>query len=707
MPKRTKSVALALGIFMLMMPAGPWTQAVRAEAAPSVVVDGSMSTWGREIIVRDGIYYLPMRSFFEQQGYRVSWNSSASRIIVEKQGLHRLELTAGDPYIVLDGQSFRIDPPPVLVDGSVYIAMEGYSIPELMGYGIETNRYRGKLYLSTSIWDQIRTSLNTGSYRLEGVYGGVSGANRDAKLYLGDELVYEGQWSGGGMNGAGILYRNGKVIYKGGLSNNLPDGPGTFYDIGNERYEGLFKHGRPNGKGKLYTGDTLFYEGDWKEGRMSGNGKLYGAEGKALFEGTFDGGLRYGYGVLFDKDGKKVYEGNWVKDQRYGYGKSYSQDGKVLYAGNWLEDRENGKGQLRRFGKIKLYQLDGVTAVSEEEVEVAYVSDVEYRNGILFKQTESDLVYRGEFNEAGELHGEGEAGRIVGTVSSSAGVLNKWEPLYKGQFKNGLMTGSGTLYTSNGTKEYDGQLNGGVRDGNGLSFMANGQMQYYGPWVNGIRSGKGWVYSYGTPDSSVANTSFTLTEAEFSQGSQISSGNVYQVYTDAKNGVGKSKGTQYWTYDAAKKEDLTVFSSYGNKGRLVYEGDMQNGLRHGYGEEKLTNGTYKGNFAYNKWHGSGVLETVNDYVNVKYEGIFENGRKTGSGKLYVNKILVYEGQFLNDDRSGYGISYYDNGKKEYEGSFAYNNRHGIGTLYDYLGNVIYKGEFRDGLTLTQYKERYP
>ncbi|MNC55520.1 MORN repeat protein [compost metagenome] len=68
---------------------------------------------------------------------------------------------------------------------------------------------------------------------------------------------------------------------------------------------------------------------------------------------------------------------------------------------------------------------------------------------------------------------------------------------------------------------------------------------------------------------------------------------------------------------------------------------------------------------------------------------------------------MYEGQFLNDDRSGYGISYYDNGKKEYEGSFAYNNRHGIGTLYDYLGNVIYKGEFRDGLTLTQYKERYP
>lgn len=708
MPSRAKSVALAIGIVILLTPSGPWTGTVRAQPDVRIIVDGTVSPWGENILVRDGHYYLPMRIFFEQQDYSVSWNGSTGRITAEKPGLHRLELVPGEAVVTLDGQSFRIDPPPTLIDGTLYITADGNSIPGLLGYRVETNRYRNTLYLSAPIWEIIRNALQSGGYRLEGVNGGAADTADNAKLFVGGDLVYEGAWQNGGMNGAGRVYQNGQVVYEGGLADNLPNGPGIRYDVGNERYEGLFKQGRPNGRGKLFAGDRLFYEGDWKDGRMSGNGKLYDASAKVLFEGAFEAGLRHGFGVLYDDSGSKVYEGNWILDQRYGFGKTFDKDGKVRFAGNWVEDKESGKGEIRRFGKVKLYQLDGVTPVSEEEVEVAYVSQVEYKDGILFKQSGLEMVYRGDFNDAGELNGTGEAGYITGSVAASVGVLNRWQPFYKGEFKNGQISGAGVFYNNSGVAVYDGQVGGGKQTGTGISYTSTGQLQFYGTWRDGKQNGRGWVYSYDTADTAVANTSFTITEADFVDGVQVYSGHAYRVYSNVKNGAGAGKGSQYWIYDADKKESLIIASQAGSKGRLVYEGELLDGLRHGQGVETLPNGgKYTGTFSHNKWDGIGVLETTENDKAVKYNGDFVNGRKTGKGKLYVNQTLVYEGQFLNDSRSGYGVSYYDNGLKEYEGDFIGDKFQGMGTLYDYVGGVVYKGEFRDGLPLPEYNKLHP
>lgn len=122
---------------------------------------------------------------------------------------------------------------------------------------------------------------------------------------------------------------------------------------------------------------------------------------------------------------------------------------------------------------------------------------------------------------------------------------------------------------------------------------------------------------------------------------------------------------------------------------------------------------------------------------VKYEGIFENGRKNGPGNSFyadlvtrktsaniigdtpVNKVLYdevavgtfkndelngdckiytvgvpeYQGEMKNGTKNGYGKLYYASGSLEYEGEFKNDMKNGSGVLYDESGNVVYKGEW--------------
>ena len=77
-----------------------------------------------------------------------------------------------------------------------------------------------------------------------------------------------------------------------------------------------------------------------------------------------------------------------------------------------------------------------------------------------------------------------------------------------------------------------------------------------------------------------------------------------------------------------------------------YHGNFLNDKRHGYGEEKMINGTtYKGYYLNDKKNGDGVIENV--------EG-----------------IVIFTGKFLDGLRSGHGKEIYDReGKEFYEGDW--------------------------------------
>ena len=102
----------------------------------------------------------------------------------------------------------------------------------------------------------------------------------------------------------------------------------------------------------------------------------------------------------------------------------------------------------------------------------------------------------------------------------------------------------------------------------------------------------------------------------------------------------------------------------------------------------------------------------NDLV---YEGEYLNGERSGKGKEYCNGWNYFEGEYLNGQRNGKGKEYdlglkfegeYLNGKrikgKEYdlglkfEGEYLNEERNGKGREYDDKGKLIFEGEYFKG-----------
>jgi hypothetical protein len=80
-------------------------------------------------------------------------------------------------------------------------------------------------------------------------------------------------------------------------------------------------------------------------------------------------------------------------------------------------------------------------------------------------------------------------------------------------------------------------------------------------------------------------------------------------------------------------QHYSLYEPTGKKGQIisyVYEGDLVDGARHGLGKLKTESGDY--------------------------EGEFENGKPSGSGKFNsAKKIFSYRGEFLNGQMNGLGV----------------------------------------------------
>ena len=111
-----------------------------------------------------------------------------------------------------------------------------------------------------------------------------------------------------------------------------------------------------------------------------------------------------------------------------------------------------------------------------------------------------------------------------------------------------------------------------------------------------------------------------------------------------------------------KKEE---YSKYNYNDGKYYIGPVLNGLPNGKGKIY-----YKNNKLY-------------------YEGDLKNGIKEGNGKILFENGNYYEGQFTNDQITGKGKYYYDNGY--YEGDLVNGKMHGKGKYY-WKNGAIYEGD---------------
>jgi hypothetical protein len=132
---------------------------------------------------------------------------------------------------------------------------------------------------------------------------------------------------------------------------------------------------------------------------------------------------------------------------------------------------------------------------------------------------------------------------------------------------------------------------------------------------------------------------------------------------------------------------------YRNK-KIYYKGYLKNNKKNGNGIIFNSKGSkiYQGQWKNDKKEGFGI-----EYVNnlIRYRGYWKNDKKSGEGILYdENKCISYKGNWKNNLFNGYGNQYLK-GVKVYEGNFLNGKRHGKGVRF--IFNMFYENEWTNGI----------
>lgn len=142
----------------------------------------------------------------------------------------------------------------------------------------------------------------------------------------------------------------------------------------------------------------------------------------------------------------------------------------------------------------------------------------------------------------------------------------------------------------------------------------------------------------------------------------------------------------------------------------IYAGDFVSGRYHGFGQlEMKSHGSYEGNFKDGLFHGHGILRTdqytyIGEFVSNqksgygvlddsisgdKYMGMFVDGKRCGFGVSITMDGNYFEGIFSGDALAGEGVAVFENGSY-YEGELVTTGPNGKGTLF--LPRVEVKNE---------------
>ena len=131
----------------------------------------------------------------------------------------------------------------------------------------------------------------------------------------------------------------------------------------------------------------------------------------------------------------------------------------------------------------------------------------------------------------------------------------------------------------------------------------------------------------------------------------------------------------------------------------VYNGNVKNCLKEGYGEIKYVDGTiYIGDFKNDKFDGKGKIIFSNGN---KYEGEFINGKMGGEGVFTWLDGRQFFGNFVDNVKQGHGKLIW-NENKYYEGNWFNNKLHGEGNFH--LNGKIIRGKFRFGKIIMKEDE---
>jgi hypothetical protein len=139
------------------------------------------------------------------------------------------------------------------------------------------------------------------------------------------------------------------------------------------------------------------------------------------------------------------------------------------------------------------------------------------------------------------------------------------------------------------------------------------------------------------------------------------------------------------------KKSYKVYNEEDEDKREIYEGEMMDGKKHGFG--KLTTKDYirEGTWKEDKFTGWGRESRINGEI---LEGRFVDGKVEGKGILRDSKGSSYIGDFVDSKRQGFGEL--DTKKANYKGEFKDNKFNGHGKVKIKEDGSEIEAEFRNG-----------
>jgi hypothetical protein len=400
------------------------------------------------------------------------------------------------------------------------------------------------------------------------------------------------------------------------------------------------------------------YEGEWKDGIRCGRGVMTYPDG-ATYTGNWSNDKRQdGAGVFVygnpnhlenperGTDVGGTYQGQWVfntrngKDERQGKGCMCYKNGDT-YVGSWTEDERAGAGSM--VYKI-MRRTDPYTQFDRYNGQ--WKCDLYHGKGTLMQNNTN--VYAGEF-ASGKRHGTGEQSYLIGDKFKGLWEMDK-RPAQS----------DGYMYYANGDM-YEGAWNGAEqRDGDGKMFYLNGS-SYMGKWVKGLREGRGdWISANVNGDKYEGMWSkdkMCDKKTANNEGSRMSyaSGDVY---------VGG------WTNNQREGDGVFTFTPRVGNAKFPFSA-AKGGLRAAARQAQPDCGKFEG-----QWH--------------------LNERCNGYGVMLYKDNSTYEGEFMDEQRSGQGTFVFGDKSKyagtKYTGTFTADCIHGQGKMVFADRSSVYGNE---------------
>ena len=219
-------------------------------------------------------------------------------------------------------------------------------------------------------------------------------------------------------------------------------------------------------------------------------------------------------------------------------------------------------------------------------------------------------------------------------------------------------------------------FNGKIEDkksvcGKGKMAMKDGR-KYEGNFINGKLEGKG----------KYANFNGDIFIGNFKQGILNGKGRIIKKFEN----INKSNGANNEQNNDNNNDNKI------NSSNLIYDGDIKNFMKEGYGLEKCSEYEYKGNFHEDQKQGKGSIKYLK--TGRKYSGDFLKNEITGYGTYTYENNEIYEGQLLEGKKEGYGKYFWPDGG-EYKGNYKNDLKEGTGEL-KMANGIVFIGQFYKG-----------